>query len=64
MNYSKYLINEDPVYVLPSLAAGIGLNEAILLQKIHGWLRCTPKEHVGRNWIYNSYKSRLIKMII
>ena len=56
-NYSKYLINEDPIFFLPTLAVAIGLNEAILLQKIHGWLQCTPKEHVGRNWIYNSYKS-------
>lgn len=54
---SKYLINEDPIFFLPSLAVGIGLNEAILLQKIHGWLQCTPKEHVGRSWIYNTYKS-------
>ena len=55
--YSKYIINEDPIFFLPTLAVGIGLNEAILIQKIHGWLNCTPKENVGRNWIYNSYKS-------
>lgn len=54
---SKYIINEDPIFFLPTLAVGIGLNEAILLQKIHGWLQCTPKEAIGRNWIYNSYKS-------
>ena len=53
----KYLVDEDPIYFLPTLAVGIGLNEAILLQKLHGWLKCTPKEHIGRNWIYNSYKS-------
>ena len=54
---SKYIINEDPIFFLPTLAVGVGLNEAILLQKIHGWLQCTPKEAIGRNWIYNSYKS-------
>lgn len=54
---SKYIINEDPIFFLPTLAVGVGLNEAILLQKIHGWLQCTPKEHIGRSWIYNSYKS-------
>lgn len=54
---SKFLINEDPIFFLPTLAVGIGLNEAILLQKIHGWLRCTPIDQVGRSWIYNSYKS-------
>ena len=57
MDNSKYLINEDPIFFLPTLAVGVGLNEAILLQKIHGWLQCTPKEHVGKSWIYNSYKS-------
>lgn len=55
--YSKYLINEDPIFFLPTLATQLGLNEAILLQKIHGWLQCTPKKHVGRSWIYNTYKS-------
>lgn len=55
--FSRYLIDEQPIFFLPTLAVGIGLNEAILLQKIHGWLQCAPKEHVGRNWIYNSYKS-------
>ena len=55
--YSKYLINEDPIFFLPTLATQLGLNEAILLQKIHGWLQCTPKEHVGRSWIYNTYKN-------
>lgn len=54
---SRYLINEDPIFFLPTLAVGIGLNEAILLQKIHGWLQCTPKDRSGRNWIYNSYRS-------
>lgn len=53
----KYLINEDPIFFLPTLAGAIGLNEAILLQKIHGWLQCASKEHGGRNWIYNTYKS-------
>ena len=57
MNNCKYLINEDPIFFLPTLATGLGINEAILLQKIHGWLQCTPKEHVGRSWIYNTYKS-------
>lgn len=55
--YSKYLINEDPVFFLPTIATKLGINEAILIQKIHGWLQCTPKEHVGRSWIYNTYKS-------
>ena len=40
-----------------SLAQAIGLNEAIMLQKINLWLNCKPKEANGRAWIYNSYKS-------
>lgn len=32
---SRLLINEAPLQVLPSLAAAIGLNEAIVLQQIH-----------------------------
>ena len=56
-NYSRFLINEDPIFFLPTLAKEIGLNEAILLQKIHGWLQCKPHEAEGRCWIYNTYKS-------
>ena len=32
MEYSKLLIDEAPMQVLPSLAALVGLNEAIVLQ--------------------------------
>lgn len=34
---SPLLIPEPPLQVLPSLAAGIGVNEAIFLQQIHYW---------------------------
>ena len=56
-NYSKFLINEEPIFFLPTLAKELGINEAILLQKIHGWLQCKPHEADGRAWIYNTYKS-------
>lgn len=55
---SMLLINEEPLQVLPSLAILIGLNEAILLQQIHYWLR-NPKSGVvrqGRKWVFNSYE--------
>lgn len=55
--YSRFLINEEPIFFLPTLAKELGLNEAILLQKIHGWLQCKPHEAEGRCWIYNTYKS-------
>jgi hypothetical protein len=35
---SRLLINESPIMIIPSLAAKIGLNEAVVLQQIHYWL--------------------------
>lgn len=55
--YSKYLLEEHPVTFHSSLAYAIGLNEAIILQKINLWLNCKPHNSEGRAWIYNSYKS-------
>ena len=51
---SKLLINEYPLQVLPSLAKAIGLNEAIILQQIHYWLRHAKVEHDGKMWIYKT----------
>ena len=55
---SNLLINEPPLMVLPTLAAKIGLNEAIILQQIHYWLdpRGNKNFKEGRHWVYNSYK--------
>ncbi|MCZ4492709.1 MAG: replication protein domain protein [Conexibacter sp.] len=36
---SKLLIPEPPLQLLPSLAAAIGLNEALVLQQVHYWSR-------------------------
>ena len=52
---SNLLINEPPLQVLPSLAAAIGLNEAIALQQLHYWLAHSKKEHDGKMWIYKTY---------
>lgn len=57
---SKLLINERPLMVLPSLAAEIGLNEAIVLQQIHYWIEGNrerqSEQHYkeGRWWTYNT----------
>jgi hypothetical protein len=54
---SDLLIKEYPLMVLPSLAKAIGLNEAIVLQQLHYWLK-NPKSGVVRNgfkWAYNTY---------
>lgn len=48
------LIDEPPLQVLPSLAKSIGLNEAIVLQQIHYWLRKSNNVKDGHKWIYNS----------
>lgn len=55
---SKLLINEPPLQVLPTLAAAIGLNDAIVLQQIHYWTGNPKlgKVHNGRRWIYNSVR--------
>lgn len=48
------LIEEPPLQVLPSLAKSIGLNEAIVIQQIHYWLRKSNNAKDGHKWIYNS----------
>lgn len=64
--YSKLLIDESPLQVLPSLACLIGLNEALFLQQLHYWLgeanRTGNGRHdQGRMWIFNSYHRWQIK---
>lgn len=51
---SKLLIDEPPLQVLPGLAVAFGLNEAIIVQQLHYWLRLTGKKHRGVEWVYNS----------
>ena len=51
---SKLLINEQPLQVLPSLANIIGLNEAIVLQQLHFFLRISRNKVGGRSWVYNT----------
>jgi DNA-binding PadR family transcriptional regulator len=59
---SKLLIEESPLQVLPTLATAIGLNEAIVLQQIHYWLksyqhtRSKAHHRKGRWWVYNTYE--------
>ncbi|MFK9094406.1 hypothetical protein [Bacillus salipaludis] len=53
---SRLLINESPVMIIPSLAAKIGLNEAVVLQQIHYWLGISKHNIEGRTWVYNTYE--------
>lgn len=56
----KLLLDEYPLIILPELAVKIGLNEAVVLQQIHYWLRMfeksQDKRHFRNNrwWVYNS----------
>lgn len=51
---NNLLINEPPLQVLPSLACAVGLNEAILLQQVHYWLRHAKVKHDDKMWIYKT----------
>lgn len=55
-NTSFLLIDESPLQVLPSLAEKIGLNESILLQQLHYWLKKSEYFYDGRKWVYNTYE--------
>lgn len=57
---SKLLLPEAPLVISPSLAIAIGLNEAIVLQQIHYWIKINENEKInnyqGKTWTYNTYK--------
>ncbi len=54
--YSRFLIPEQPLYLLPTLAIKVGLPEAVILQQIHFWCNSpTARERDGYTWVYNSY---------
>ncbi|AZV41727.1 hypothetical protein BAOM_1116 [Peribacillus asahii] len=54
----KNLVNEKKMVILyPRLAAKIGVNQAIMLQHIHYWLKESKHDRDGRPWVYNTYQS-------
>lgn len=53
---NNLLIEEYPLIVLPSLAKAIGLNDSIMLQQIHYWIRKEQNFEDGRYWVYNTYE--------
>lgn len=59
---SRLLIQENPIFILPSLAKKVGINEAIILQQMHYWLGISKYEREGRKWIYNTYKDWQVQM--
>ncbi|MCD8491553.1 MAG: hypothetical protein LRY51_06455 [Geovibrio sp.] len=52
---SRYLIDDIPLFVSPTLAKLIGFNEALVLQKVHFWLKHTDNVRDGQKWVYNTY---------
>jgi DnaD/phage-associated family protein len=53
---NKLLFDERPLVVLPTLAVKVGLNEAIILQQLHYWLKDSKNVRDGYTWVYNSYE--------
>jgi DnaD/phage-associated family protein len=53
---TRLLLDEEPLVVLPSLAASVGLNESIILQQLHYWLERSNHIYEGHKWVYNTYE--------
>jgi DnaD/phage-associated family protein len=54
---SKFLLDDKPLIILPSLAETVGLNESIVLQQLHYWLKESSHIYDGYKWIYNTYSN-------
>jgi DnaD/phage-associated family protein len=53
---TKLLLDDEPLVILPSLAAKVGLNESIILQQLHYWLERSNHIYEGHKWVYNTYE--------
>ena len=64
MTKTNYIISEYPIFFSPTLAKVYGVNEAIILQKIHIFLENENSgvEYRKHKWIYNSYAEWLKMM--
>ncbi|MCX8002004.1 MAG: DnaD domain protein [Anoxybacillus mongoliensis] len=52
----KWLVDDDPLFVLPTVAVKLGLNESIFLQQLHYWLGKSTHTYDGYTWVYNTYE--------
>jgi|SRR5690625_4419798 len=56
---NKLLLDEQPILILPQLATIIGLNESIILQQVHYWIKhneSSNRNHKeGHYWVYNTF---------
>ena len=48
------LISEPPLQVSPTLAARIGLNNAIFVQQLHYWLLKSKNVYEEKLWVYKT----------
>ena len=55
-DYSRYLILEKPLVVLPTIARALDINKAIILQQVQYWLKDSEHERDGYRWVWNSYR--------
>ena len=53
--HSRYLLNERPLAVPPSLARMIGLDQALVLQTLHDRLAHSEHTHDGHLWVPDTY---------
>lgn len=53
----RLLLDESPLFLLPSLAVALGTNEALILQQFNYWLQASKNEWDGYLWTYNSYRA-------
>lgn len=51
----RLLLDESPLILLPSLAAQLGVNEALILQQFNYWIQGSKNEWEGKFWTFNSY---------
>ena len=51
----RLLLDENPLILLPTLAAVLGVNEALILQQFNYWIQASKNEWEGYRWTYNSY---------
>lgn len=50
------LLDEHPVFLLPSLVRRVGLLEAALLQQLHFWAERATRTHEGHAYVYKTYQ--------
>lgn len=54
----KLLMDDQPLVVSPRLAQALGsLDQAVILQQLHYWLKKSKNFHDGRPWVYNSMEA-------